>query len=226
MHPRTLRRFAVALTAFALSLGSQSSAQLPDYTLFESDPVRLLALSSDGSTLYAINMPDNELMVYDVQSTGLLLVGRVGLGVDPCAVAARDNGEVWVVNQVSDSVSIIDTTSSPMRVVRTLLVGDEPRDIVFAGSAGNRAFITTAHRGQSSPYPDGEYDQEGIGRADVWVFNADDLGPALGGTPLTIIELFGDKPRALAATPDGSTVYAATFHSGNQTTVDERAAGL
>ena len=34
----------------------------------------------------------------------------------------------------------------------------------------------------------------------------------------TVIELFGDTPRALAATPDGSTVYAAVFHSGNQTT--------
>ena len=36
--------------------------------------------------------------------------------------------------------------------------------------------------------------------------------------PLKIIELFGDTPRALAATADGSTVYAAVFHSGNQTT--------
>ena len=33
-------------------------------------------------------------------------------------------------------------------VARTLLVGDAPRDIVFAGTGGNRALITTAHRGQ------------------------------------------------------------------------------
>jgi hypothetical protein len=41
--------------------------------------------------------------------------------------------------------------------VRTLLVGDEPRDIVFAdppGATGLRAFITTAHRGQrNTPLP-------------------------------------------------------------------------
>ncbi|MFN8641511.1 MAG: hypothetical protein U0802_07595, partial [Candidatus Binatia bacterium] len=36
--------------------------------------------------------------------------------------------------------------------------------------------------------------------------------------PLTIVTLFGDTPRALAATPDGSTVYAAVFQSGNRTT--------
>ena len=58
----------------------------------------------------------------------------------------------------------------------------------------------------------------GVGRADVWVFDAANLGTTLGGTPLTILTLFGDTPRALAVSPDGSTVYAAVFHSGNQTT--------
>src|SRR5262249_4209233 len=59
----------------------------------------------------------------------------------------------------------------------------------------------------------------GVGRADVWVFDADNLGDTLGGTPLTIITLFSDTPRALAVTPDGSTVYAAGFLTGNQTTI-------
>ncbi|MFP2910082.1 hypothetical protein ACLESD_34605, partial [Pyxidicoccus sp. 3LFB2] len=59
----------------------------------------------------------------------------------------------------------------------------------------------------------------GIGRADVWVFDSDNLGATLGGSPLTIIPLFGDTPRALAVTPDGSRVYAAVFHSGNRSSV-------
>ncbi|MDX2319395.1 MAG: thrombospondin type 3 repeat-containing protein, partial [Moritella sp.] len=37
--------------------------------------------------------------------------------------------------------------------------------------------------------------------------------------PLTILTLFGDTPKALTVSPDGSTVYAAVFKSGNQTTV-------
>src|SRR5207247_7008465 len=77
-----------------------------------------------------------------------------------------------------DSVSIIDVSSSPPRVVRTLLVGDEPRDIVFAGPGGNRAFITTAHRGQNSGVPLADFTTEGIGRADVWVFDVTNLGSA------------------------------------------------
>ena len=89
--------------------------------------------------------------------------------------------------------------------------------LVFAGPGGTRAFITTAHRGQNRP-GDPQLTTAGIGRADVWVFDATNLGAGLGGTPLTIVTLFGDTPRALAVTPDGQTVYAAVFHSGNQTT--------
>ncbi|MDX2168367.1 MAG: hypothetical protein SF182_14935, partial [Deltaproteobacteria bacterium] len=58
----------------------------------------------------------------------------------------------------------------------------------------------------------------GTPRALVWAYDANNLGAALGGTPLSIIPCFGDTPRALAAKPDGSRVYAAVFHSGNRTT--------
>ena len=150
--------------------------------------------------------------------------GSVKVGIDPVAVAVRNDGEVWVVNHVSDSVSIVDVAQAPPRVVRTLLVGDEPGDIVFAGAG--RAFITTAHRGQQRSSPDlagvpGAGDPQlttpGVGRADVWVFDPANLGIMLGGRPLAIVTLFGDTPRGLAVSPDGATVYAAIFHSGNQT---------
>jgi DNA-binding beta-propeller fold protein YncE len=127
-----------------------------------------------------------------------------------------------VVNHLSDSVSIVDVSDpASARVVRTLLVGDEPRDLVFAGPGGTRAFITTAHRGQNTPLQstiETVLTTGGAGRADVWVFDATHLGAAFGGTPETIITLFGDTPRALAASPDGSKVYAAIFQSGNKTT--------
>jgi hypothetical protein len=154
------------------------------------------------------------------------------VGLEPVAVATRalsgGRVEAWVVNHLSDSISIVEVDPANLataRVTRTLLVGDEPRDIVFAGPGGTRAFITVAHRGQHRTNPtiasvpgagDPQLTTEGIGRADVWVFEATALGAALGGTPLTILTLFGDTPRALAT--DGNTVYAAVFHSGNRTT--------
>lgn len=58
-----------------------------------------------------------------------------------------------------------------------------------------------------------------MGRADVWVFDAQNAGEdqSLGGTPTTILTFFAEMPRALAVTPDGSKVYVAAFHSGNAT---------
>jgi DNA-binding beta-propeller fold protein YncE len=188
------------------------------FTLFESGQVRPLALSADGRSLYAVNTPDNRLEIYDVKPTGLVHRSSVTVGLEPVAVALRGS-EAWVVNHLSDSVSIVDLSSgaSQAYVRRTLLVGDEPRDIVFAGPGGNRAFITTAHRGQNIGF-DPQLLTPGIGRADVWVFDANALGTTLGGAPLNVITLFTDTPRALAVSPDGTRVYAAGFHTGNQTT--------
>jgi YVTN family beta-propeller protein len=192
------------------------------FTTFESGHVRPLAISPNGLRLYAVNTPDDRLEIFDIKTGGLVRIASVPVGLEPVAVAARNNNEVWVVNHLSDSVSIVDVSSTQPRVIRTLLVGDEPRDIVFAGTNSNRAFITTAHRGQNSPYTDlnnpGELTIPGIGRADVWVFDALNLGSSFGGTPITIVKLFTDTPRALAASPDGSIVYAAGFHTGNRTT--------
>ena len=216
-----LVRFAVLPTLVAVA--SAARAQ-PSFIAFESGPVRPLALAADGSRLYAVNTPDGQLEIFDLGRGGLAHRASVSVGMEPVAVAVRDGGEVWVVNHLSDSVSIVDTSSTPPRVARTLLVGDEPRDIVFAN---DRAFITTAHRGQQRSDPslaavpgagDPQLTTPGVGRADVWVFDARDPGPGFGGTPLGIVQLFGDTPRALAVSPDGATVYAAVFNSGNRTT--------
>jgi len=209
-----LRVLATALFAVATFAPQPAVA----FTLFESGQVRPLAISPDGNRLFACNTPDNTLEVFDITVSGLARVASIPVGLEPVAVAARSDTEVWVVNHLSDSVSIVDlTTIADARVVRTLHVGDEPRDIVFAGPGGNRAFITTAHRGQNSPV-DPQLTTEGVGRADIWVFDAANLGSSMGGDEETIVTVFGDTPRALAVSTDGNTVYAAVFQSGNRTT--------
>ena len=190
-----------------------------DYTLFESGHVRPLALSPDGRRLFAVNTPDNRLEIFDLTAGGFIPAGSVPVGLEPVAVAALSATEAWVVNHLSDSVSIVRLDGAVPRVARTLWVGDEPRDIVFAGPGQLRAFITAARRGQNHPeFSPQELKRPGIGRADVWVFDAEDPGAGTGGSPLHIVNLFADTPRALAASPDGSRVYAAAFLSGNQTT--------
>jgi YVTN family beta-propeller protein len=221
--PAFLLSFLLGLLLALLS--GAAAAQSPSFVQFESGPVRPMAMSPDRTRLFVANTPNNTLEVFNVTGAGLTLVARVPVGLEPVAVAARGNNEVWVVNHLSDSVSIVDLSGTP-RVVRTLLVGDEPRDIVFAGSP-ERAFITTAHRGQQRSDPslagvpgagDPALTTPSVGRADVWVFNPASLGTSFGGVPQRIMSFFSDTPRALAVSPDRSTVYVAAFKSGNQTT--------
>ena len=142
-----LQRATTALGVL-LALSAPVRAQT-SFLEFESGPVRPIALTPNGTRLLVCNIPDNQLEIFSVSEAGKLShLGSVPVGMEPVSVAARSDTEAWVVNHLSDSVSIVDLASTPPRVTRTLLVGDEPRDIVFAGTGGSRAFITTAHRGQ------------------------------------------------------------------------------
>jgi YVTN family beta-propeller protein len=144
-----------------------------------------------------LTTPDNRFELLAVVAGSLIPLSSVPVGMEPVSVVTRSNTELWVVNHLSDSVSIVDLSSTPFRVTRTLLVGEEPQDIVFArtedgGQAVECAFITTAHRGQQRVDPsiaavpgagDPQLITPGVGRADVWVFDTANLGATVGGTP-------------------------------------------
>jgi YVTN family beta-propeller protein len=218
--PRT-RPLALALLACTTLGGIPGSAlaQGGSVVNFETIPTRAVALSPDGSRLFVTNVPDGRLEIFGVTATGLSRMATVPVGLEPIAVNARTNSEVWVVNHLSDSVSVVDVAATPPRVVRTILVGDEPRDVVFAGPNNSRAFVSAARRGQNHPNDTvGELQTEGIGRADVWVFDANNLGEGLAANRLAIVQLFSDKPGAMGVSPDGTRVFVAAFTSGNETT--------
>jgi len=175
------------------------------FTNFETEPVRPLALSTDGRYLYALNTADDRLEIFDTAGETLRSVGETTVGLRPVALVLHGN-EAWVVNHLSDSVSVVDIKNPHRpRVTHTLQVGDEPRGIVVAGPNHDRVFVATAKRGKSLT--------PGIGRAQLWIFEA--LRPK---APPKILTLFGTKLRALAASPDGRQLYAAIYLSGNGTT--------
>jgi len=195
--------------AFILLAGSTGA---DSFVNFESAHVRPLALSPGGELLLAVNTPDNRLEVFRPEGGSLSRVGEVVVGLEPVAVAARE-GEVWVTNHLSDSVAVVDVSSPERpRVKKIIPIGDEPQDVVIGGPRRDRVFVATAHRGQNRP-GDPQLTTPGVGRADIWILDANDLE-----AEPRILTLFCDAPRGLAVTPDGRRVYAAAFHSGNRTT--------
>jgi len=205
-----------ALTLLLLSACSSAPAEIAvrpptppstpsnGFTNFETEPVRPLMLSADGRYLFALNTADDRLEIFDAQGETLRSIGETTVGLRPVALALRGN-EAWVVNHLSDSINVVDVSDpNRPRVVHTLQVGDEPRGIVIAGPRRDRVFVATAKRGASLT--------SGIGRAEVWMFDA--TRPT---APPRTLTLFGTKPRALAASADGRRVFVAVFLSGNGT---------
>ena len=128
------------------------------FTNFETEPLRPLVLSPDGAHLYALNTPDDRLEVFATGEAGLISVGETRLGLRPIAATLRTPGELWVVNHLSDTVSLVDVRDPTQpEVVLTLPVGDEPRGIVAAGPDRRWIIVATARRGDSL--------KPGIGRA-------------------------------------------------------------
>jgi len=204
--------------------GSQHAGSAQRYTLFETGPVRPVAVLA-GGLVAVTNVPDDRIELFRPSGSGVSHCGAVRVGMRPVALNAVGD-KLWVVNHLSDSVSVIEVNEAlcTAQVVRTLLVGDEPRDVVSAvGKDGERyAFVTAAHRGQNvldatGKPRDPELTRPGIGRADVLVYRADRLGPAGSERPVEILTLFTDSPRALAV--GNNKVYAAGLFSGNQTSL-------
>src|SRR4051812_21844261 len=87
---------------------------------FETAPVHPIALSSDGKTVAVCNLPDGSLEIFDTQTGALMHKTSVSVGIDPVTVRFRNDNELWVVNELSDSIDVIDArTFSVLRVIST-----------------------------------------------------------------------------------------------------------
>src|SRR4051812_26066698 len=151
------------------------------YVNFEGKLTRPICLSPDGTRLFAVNTADARLSVFDVtHPLNPFLIAEIPVGIEPVSVNAINNDEVWVVNEVSDSVSVVSVSKGV--VVDTLSAKDEPVDVVFAGG---KAFVSESRNRQ------------------IAVFDA--ATHAL----LTNIVLFGESPRSLAVNSNGTRIYSA-----------------
>ncbi|MBL9031251.1 MAG: beta-propeller fold lactonase family protein [Phycisphaerae bacterium] len=174
-------------------LAPVESGPPPTFVNWENPHVHPIDMTPDGTRLLVCNTADARLEVFDVTTGTPIRVGSVPVGVDPVSVRARTNTQAWVVNHISDSVSVVDL--STMNVVASLRTLDEPCDVVFAGTP-QRAFVSCSQANA------------------VLVFDPSNLSATATTVPIN-----AEDPRALAVSPDGQTVYAAIFESGNKTTI-------
>jgi YVTN family beta-propeller protein len=184
--------------AVIVLLGSQAAAQVPptEFVNFEGAQTNPIRISADATRLFAVNTPNGTLSVFDLtQPSNPALIAEIPVGIEPVSVSINPNvsgnDEAWVVNQISNSVSVVSVSKGI--VTDTLYAKAEPADVVFAGSG--LAFVSVARSNLVNVYSTSTH-------------------ALVKSIPLT-----GEEPRALAASPDGSTVYAAFALSGNHTTV-------
>jgi DNA-binding beta-propeller fold protein YncE len=199
MTRRTL--ISAILLVLAVMVTPRATRAQSAYANFESAQTRPLRLSKDGKLLFAVNTANNSLSVFDVSTPASpVLLIEIPVGLGPVSVNQLSTGQVWVVNQVSNSISVV-SLSKPPHVTGTINLkvpigggtsNGEPMDVVFAG---NQAYAS-------------------ISRANK-IAVIDTSSQLVTST----IALFGDNPRALEVSPDGSKVYAAFALAGNGTTI-------
>ena len=112
---RVLRGAACCAVAAMIAMASPRRCLAVSFVTFESGPVRPMAMTPDGSRLLVVNTPDARLELFEVNALGIVHSGSVPVGMEPVAVAVLNNGEAWVVNQLSDSVSGMPSRSSRRR---------------------------------------------------------------------------------------------------------------
>ena len=112
------------------------------------------AFTPDGSTLLVSRDGDHFISVLDVAGCTVTATGRtISAGLKPYGLAVAPNGRFAVVANVgrvsgdADSISVIDLTRKPYRVVNTLGVASTPEAVVI--SPDGAWVVAVCHNGST-----------------------------------------------------------------------------
>src|SRR5438874_8081523 len=96
------------LATFAFAMAIITVRAFTNFVNFETAPVHPIALGPDGHTLALCNLPDSRLELFDVASGVPAPSGSVAVGLDPVTARFASSNELWVVNHISSTISVID----------------------------------------------------------------------------------------------------------------------
>jgi YVTN family beta-propeller protein len=138
--------------------------------------------------VWVVNQDHNSISAF--AASGFARLATINVGTGPRALAVRANGEVWVTNKHSASISVVN--SATLAVVRTIALpfASQPFGIV-ADPSSNAVYVAL----------------EALGR----VLKLD----AVSGSVLGSVDV-GPNVRHLSLTGDGTRLYASRFISPPQ----------
>lgn len=93
-----------------------SGVSVGQFVNWETPHVHPMDITPDAGTLLVFNLADNRLEVFDVSSGTPIAIGSIPVGLDPISVRARTDTEAWVVNHISDSISVVNATFGTVTV--------------------------------------------------------------------------------------------------------------
>ncbi len=144
----------------------------------------LLETRAGANTRLWVANPDSDTVsVFD--SVTRLKLAEVAVGSSPRALAIAPNGDVWVTNKTSASVSIVSASSLTVAATINLPRASQPHGMAFARSSG-MALVVLEASGQLVK-----------------------INPANNSVVATLG--LGNNPRHVAVAADGATAYVSRF---------------
>jgi cytochrome c peroxidase len=159
-------------------------------------PTRSGTVALDGSRVWTVNPDANTVTAVSTSSNAKLF--EVPVGQHPRTLARAADGAIWVVNQGSASVSVLDASNGSLQKTIALPPGSQPHGIVFQ-PGGGKGYVTLAALGRVVEVDPATATRALTGR------QLDLPADAAGAEP--------PRVRALAVTADGARVLVARFIS-------------
>ena len=177
---------------------------------FEEGPVHPLEASWDGTEIWAVNIPDASVAIFDATNPSQLgttpTIVKVGLG--PVAIRRRPPvsdvpvpTEMWIAAQSSNAVFIVDETTK--KVTDSIRLKDKPVNVIF-NDDGTEAWVILGTSEQVVHV-------DAVNRVELGRLEYASDVPLTGADPI-----HAEEPRA--ALRDGNDLYVLSFESGNGTT--------
>jgi DNA-binding beta-propeller fold protein YncE len=179
--------FAVVVTVKDGSNVTQTAnyLQTAHNALTASAPTKSGSITYYSGGVFAVNTDNDSLTKMD--GTTRAKSWEVGVGDNPTGVAVSNTGNVWVVNHMSDSISVRNSGTGAAVATYYLPRGSAPYGVAFSRD-GNNAYVTLQASGRLLR-----------------------MNPSTGAITGDIS--VGSDPRGIAVTGDSSTIYVTRFRS-------------